>query len=89
MWEPWLHLGPCKCVSRFGAQRRDSVIQDGAASPGTWFGDTYRSQEEKWQGLELPFAYFAVELNKQNSMKSALRMITDMMWEKMKMPVMF
>lgn len=33
---------------------------------------------------------FAVELNKQNIMESALRMITDMeMWEKMKMPVMF
>ena len=32
---------------------------------------------------------FAMELNKQNIMKSALRMITDMMGEKMKMPVMF
>lgn len=33
---------------------------------------------------------FAMELNKQSIMKSALRIVTDMeMWEKMKMPVMF
>lgn len=33
---------------------------------------------------------FAVELNKQSIMKSALRIITNMeMWEKMKMPGMF
>lgn len=45
------------------------MMQDGAASPGTWFGDMSSSQKEKWRGLELSSALFATELNKRNSHK--------------------
>lgn len=36
------------------------MIQDSAANPGTWFGDINSNEKEKWQGLELSSALFAI-----------------------------
>lgn len=59
LWSPGLgSMWAC-----FGLRQSSDMIQEDTARLGICYGDVYisRSQEEKWWGLGLPSALYAVE----------------------------